>query len=397
MTTATLPTRELPDRTYSGDDITGLISLLNTHEAHKLDLVAPASSLLASGGKLAIGGLDPVLTDDGFFQVNGLYRPTNTVYQQLANVLEIPSKYLKKMAYGDESDVALFDHNVNHWLAKSGRELLVRVLWGNDPNFPGTTGQVRAILSDRYGINDNLDTTMAVVEGLAGAGLDATNIRALDLTEDKLYIRVEADEIQVVAREFLGDYRSPFTGQSAKDLPVISAGIIFRNSEVGTGAFEIVPYIVVQVCKNGLTQTHDKFARRHVGGRLESGVVQWSDATKKASAAFIKSQVTDATKTFLTEDYVQASVDKLAKDSGEEITDVTKAIEVIGKELTYSEDDQKGILSMFIKGGVSTSGGILQAVTAHAQTIEDADRRYEFNDTAVPAMKIAARLARTSA
>jgi len=392
-----LPTRELPERTYSGDDIARFIGLLQTREAHMVDLVAPAASLVSSGARLAIGGLDPVLTDDGFYQVNGLYRPTSTVYQQLANVLEIPSKYLKKMAFGDEGDVELFDRNVNHWLAKADKELLVRTMWGQDPNFPDTTGVVRAVLSDRYGISDNLDTALAVVEGLSAAGLDSTNIRSLDLTEDKLYIRVEAPEVQVIARDFLGDYRSPFTGQSAKDLPVISAGIIYRNSEVGTGASEIVPYIVVQVCKNGMTMTHDKFARRHVGGRLESGVVRWSDETRKASAAFIKAQVTDATKQFLTEDYVQASVDKLAKDAGEEIADVTKTIEVIGKELSYSEDDQKGILAMFIKGGVSTSGGILQAVTAHSQTIEDADRRFEFNDTGVPAMKIAARLARAAA
>lgn len=391
-------TNTLPDRTFSGQDIGDLISLLNTQEAHKLDFVAPASSILASQANLAIGGLDPVLTDEGFFEANGLYRPTKVVYQQLANIFDVPSKYLRKMATGDSADRSLFDSNINHWASKeTDRQLLIRTLWGQDEKHPGTSGLVRAVVSDRYGITDNLDTVMAVISGLSAAGLDDSCIRALDLTEDRLYMKVESPQIEVNARDFLGDYRSPYTGQSAKDLPIVGAGITFRNSEVGTGAFEIAPYLVVRVCSNGLTMTHDKFARRHVGGRLEAGVVRWSEETRKAATTFVTAQVTDATKAFLNADYVQKSIDKLAQDSGEAITDVVKTIEVVGRELLFSEDEQKGILNAFVKGGQLTSGGVLQAVTAYSQQIVDADRRYELNDTGLAAMGIAARLARSAA
>jgi hypothetical protein len=51
------------------------------------------------------------------------------------------------------------------------------------------------------------------------------------------------------------------------------------------------------------------------------------------------------------------------------------------------------ILSHFIKGGQLTSGGVLQAVSSAAQTIEDVDRAHEFLGTAVDAMKVAARIA----
>jgi hypothetical protein len=51
-----------------------------------------------------------------------------------------------------------------------------------------------------------------------------------------------------------------------------------------------------------------------------------------------------------------------------------------------------GKMSHFIKGGDSTAGGILHAVTSLAQTLPDADTAHDLETAALRALDIAATL-----
>ena len=387
MTTTTL----LPTRSQRNiPDVASLVSILQDQQAAKLDLVVPTNSIRFHGGALVIEGQEIVLTPEGVSNPNGTYDTTHIVDQNIADLFGIPVRYVRRMR---DEKVSLLDTNVNAWAADATGTSLLRLLQGSNPNNPGDAGIVRAILSSKYGIRDHLDTVLSVLQGLRAAGLDASNINGIDLSDERLYLSVNVPEIAVDAKELVKDYRSPFNGKSGDELPLLNAGLVFTNSEVGRGAFQILPKATLQVCANGLTRAVDGFRKVHLGGRLQEGTVTWSTETVDAGNAFVQAQVKDAVASFLSEGYLESLRDDLLRDAGVEITDVVKTIEVVSKKLAYSAAEQDAILADFIKGGQVTSGGILNAVTSVAQRIEDPDRAFDFNNTAIDAMNLAARVA----
>lgn len=386
MSTATLT--PIGPQTLRGGDIPALMAILSDNQARKLDLVVPTDSIRLVQGNLVIDGQEVILSDDGVTDPNGAYVTSPIVDQNLADLFNIPVRYIRRMR---AEKVGLLDINVNTWAADGEGTSLLRMLQGTDADNPGTVGYLRAILSSKYGFNDHIDTVMAFLQGARAAGLDASNIKSVDLSNERLYISVDVPQIAVDAKELVKDYRSPFNGLSGAELPLMNAGLVMTNSEVGRGAFQILPKAMLQVCTNGLTRAVDGFRKVHLGGRLQEGSVNWSHETREAQAAFIQAQVKDAVASFLSEGYLENLRDDLIREAGYEIADVVKTIEVVSKKLQYSAEEQDMILADFIKGGQVTSGGVLNAVTSVAQRIEDPDRAFEFNNTAIDAMKIAAR------
>lgn len=380
----------LPERHLRNADIQQLVTVLQSQQAAKVDLVMPTNQIRFNGGLLAIGDQEVVVNADGVTDPNGLYVATEAVDQQIADLFGIPVRYLRRMR---EEHTDLLDVNVNEWAERAEGKRLVRLLQGSDPEDPTTSGVVRAVLSDRYGIRDHLDTVFSVLQGLREAGLDASNINGIDLSDNRLYLSVDVPQIAIDAKELVRGYRSPFDSRPGEELPLLNAGLVFTNSEVGRGAFEILPKAMLQVCRNGLTRKIDGFRKVHLGGRLEEGQINWSAATVDAANEFVRQQVKDAVKSFLSEGYLERLRDDLIADAEVEIPKVTETIEVVAKKMQYSQEEQDMILADFIKGGMLTSGGILHAVTSVAQRIEDPDRAFEFNNSAIEAMQLAASVA----
>lgn len=389
-----MTTKSLPARTLRGSDIATLVPLLNDQRAHTIDLSMAIGDIEFVGGNLALSGRAQELTNDGFFEVNGLYRPVPSVDNQLDSALGIPAKYIRRLR---EENVGLLDTNLNELVrmakdADPTRKQLVRLLWGEDEAFPGSTGVLRAFLSNAYAIQDNLDTVMAVLAGLDAAGLDFEAIKQVDLSNDRLYMTVVSQSVATKATELLKGYRDPRTGTSSREVgDIVRAGMIFSNSEVGSGSFSISPFIEVLVCKNGMVQKKDVIARRHVGGRLPEGEIKWSDDTRRKANDFVSAQVRDATEQFLSLEYVDTKIAEMEADAGIELSKPMETIEVVSKELGFTKDEQELLFAKFTAGGVSTSGGILHAVTAAAQDIESVERSFEFGAMGVDAMKVARR------
>jgi hypothetical protein len=399
MTTAThLP--QLPARTMRHGDAGQLVAMLELHQRQKLDLVMPLPDLTSELGLIKISGRDPVLGDDGVTDVNGAYRFTDMADRQLSQILDIPRRYYNKT---HEQAVLLFDDNFNHWARHESPEkrVLVRTMYGQDPDYPGTAGIIRAVLSDKYGIRDHLDTVLAGLDGMREAGLAADNIVDCRLSDDRMYVYVDAPEISVMAPELLKGYRSPYGdghgtghgGTDAETLPVISAGLVFTNSETGWGATTVKPRLTVRICNNGLTMTRtgEGIRQVHRGMQLDEGQIEYKADTRDAMNTVVTKQMRDAISEWLTKDYVQAAVDRLTENAGVELTTPSETIEVVAKQLSYTEGEKNGILSHFIKGGQLTSGGVMQAVTSWAQEINNVDRAQTFEETGIEAMMIAAR------
>ncbi len=362
-----------------------IAALLRDQQALKSDFVVPAAAIRARGGRLAVDDSAPVLGADGVMLTAGMYTPTGVCDQGIADKLGIPGAYLRRMR---EQRPDLYDANVNGWLEGDGRRFLLRCLRAGGP---AGTGIARAFLSDGYKFIDNLDVLLAALDGVRQSGVPV-EVDGCDLTERRMYVRVVCEQVRVLAPALLAGYRSPFTGAAGADNPVVFSGFMLTNSETGCGAFTLVPRLVVQVCRNGMTITRDAMRAVHLGERLDEGIVTWSGNTRDKTLALITAKTTDAVGTFLKPSYVEHAVRELGKDAGHPVTDPQEAVQVVCQRLRFTDSQQADILAHFIRGGDVTAGGVMHAVTSVAQTLADADAAHDMESAAVRALDIAATL-----
>jgi hypothetical protein len=360
-----------------------LAALLRGQHARKVDVVAPAPAIRAEDGCLVLDGTVPDLAEDGVTMTAGRYRPTDVCDQGIAEKLGIPAAYLRKMR---DSHPGLFDANVNGWLARDDRSFLIRCLQGDG----GGPGVARAWLPDGYKVIDHLDVLMAALDGIRGSGYPVL-VESCDLTGRRMYVRVRCEPVQVLAPLLLSGYRSPFTGASGADCPVVFAGFVLANSETGCGACTIVPRLVAQVCGNGMTITRDARRVIHLGEKQADGIT-WSAGTMDKSLGLLSSVTRDTVQAILSPQYLARAVRAMEKQAGHPVADPPGAIRHIGAGLRYTEAQQAGILSHFISGGDLSAGGIMHAVTPAAQIQDDGDAAWEMEGTALEALRLAAAL-----
>lgn len=376
-------------------DLSDFVALLQEQQARKLDVVAPATALRSEGGLLVVKGIEPVIEEDGVTLADGTYRPTTVFDEGVAAKLGIPLAYVRRVR---EERPDLYDANVNGWLqgqrlqdAKTGewfndhdpRSFLLRLFKGEDE------GVARALLSDTYSLGlDNLDVLVAALDGVRQAGVDVT-IDGCDLTDRRMYVRVVAPEVQALAPELLKGYRSPYSGQSGSDNPTVFAGFQISNSEVGNGAFSITPRLVVQICNNGMTMAKDAVRAVHIGSKLDAGVIRWSAETQQKNAELVTAKARDAVATFLDVDYMKRVIEQVTEAAGQPIDKPEEQVKAVTKALSFDEATQDAVLGHFIRGGQMTRGGVMNAITAHAQEVEDADRAAELEAAAVEALAVA--------
>ncbi|MCM3884619.1 DUF932 domain-containing protein [Frankia sp. R82] len=379
----------MDDQQYAGigrnATLENLVALLQADKPRQLDVVAPASSITAHDGDLLLAGTEPVLRPDGVELTAGTYVPTTVADEGLADKLQIPLPYLRRLR---QENLALYDANVNGWLhhpSQQDRPLLIRAL-RSQTSGPGIA---RAVLSDRYRPVDNLDVLLAALDGVRQAA-GPVSVDGCDLTDRRMYLRIRSDTVSQAAPTLLRDYTSPFTGARGADNPIVWAGFAVSNSETGCGAFTITPRLVVEICRNGMTMTRDAVRSVHLGGRLDDGVIQWSSDTQRKATELVTAKARDAVATFLNPDYLHRTLATLERAAGTPIDDPAATITHVCSQLHFTADEQTRILAHFIRGGDLSSGGVLHAVTSAAQTLPDADRAHGLESHALRAMHLAA-------
>jgi hypothetical protein len=388
MDTVTTEARnaELPD----------LVEMLKAQSDVRYDVVVSSAGLESRDGDLIVKGGAARVDDDGVTEADARLVPTPIFDEGVSSRFEIPMRYVRTMRAQVGSDVAgmlsdddrtLYDSNVNYWLAANPtKRHLVRGFRTDDPDAPGIA---RAFLSDRYRTIDNYDVLMATLKGVRAAGVDV-NIDGADLSDRRMSLRLTCPEVSEYAEDLLGGYRSPFTGETGADNPTVFAGLVVKNSETGGGAFTIVPRIVVQVCSNGLQMTKDAMRAIHLGGKLDEGVVRWSEETQRTELDLVTSKARDAVSTFLDIDYMRAKIADLRLLAGIDVAHPLDTIERLAKKTGWTDVEEGEILSHFIRGGQTTALGVAQAVTSYAQTVEAVDRQDELEATALVAAELVA-------
>ncbi|WP_405165541.1 hypothetical protein OG203_10805 [Nocardia sp. NBC_01499] len=253
------------------------------------------------------------------------------------------------------------------------------------------------------------------MDGIRQVDVDV-DIRSCDLSDSSMRCKVYSPQVATLAPHFLANYRNPFAnsdldadrrrvageldrwrpiaaregmGYAPGHEPVITAGFRFSNSETGHHAITLKPELVVQICGNGLTLPLFTYRKNHIGEKLDTGTISWSQDTYRKELAVITAKTRDKVSEWLSTDFLNARIDELEAQAGAPVTQPDKTIEVLGKKLGFTEAERSGVLSHFIAGGQLTAAGIANAVTSYSQTVADPDRADSLDDLAVQAMSLA--------
>ena len=377
---------ELPD----------LVEMLQKQHDLRYDAVVSSNNMRFQGGKLIIAGGATRITDTGVAFDNAILNPTPIFDEGAAGRFNIPMRYMNILRNRVATDVeqgdpkyvpTIYDENLNSWLdADPSRTHLVRAFRTDDPD---EVGVARALLSDKYKTIDNYDVLMATLDGVKEAGVEI-NIDGVDLSDKRMSLRLTCPTVAEYAPDVLQRYRDPRSGNSGKDNPIIHAGLVIKNSETGNGAFNIVPRLVVQVCSNGLQMTQDAMRAVHLGGKLDEGVVRWSDDTQRRELELITSKTKDAVSSFLDVNYMKLKLTELRALADIDVPNPVRVIDRVAKKVHWSEKEKENILSHFIKGADQSALGVAQAVTSVAQSVKNVDRQDELETSALTAASFVA-------
>lgn len=387
-------------------DLQTLTDILKDQRVRRLDVVVPAERISSHAGRLEVPGTETVMDESGVTSAAGFYTPTAACDSLISDKLGIGLNFLRWMR---ENRLDMYDATINALLhggpvpAQPGtlaldedgglrypaddRRFLLRLLRGDD----ALTGVARAFLSERYAVIDNLDVLVEALKAMRESGVTG-QVTGCDLTDSRMYVKVEAPEVKALAPRLLEGYRSPFGGGQGSALPIVSAGFVLGNSETGHGSFSVTPRITVQVCRNGMTMTRDALRSVHLGGKLEEGVITWSAETQRRALELVASKTRDAVTAFLSKGYLEGKVAEMEQESGVQVSHPANTIREVVKAAKFPQAVEDDILNHFIRGGQLTAGGVMQAVTAAAQEVADADLSADMEAGALTAMATAARI-----
>lgn len=322
----------------TGKSIIELAQEIQRQADAKKDFVADTREIhMTDAARLAIGA-------DESFTIN------EHAHRQIGDKVGIPAKYYDRMLA--QSPMLLAD-NVNHWLHAEPERRMVRTL----------DGTARAFLSDRYRRIDNDDIAQVVLPILLGT--PDIQVLSSEITERKMYLQAVFPRIE----------------REVKKGDVVQAGILITNSEIGTGGFNVSPLVYRLVCLNGMIGQH-ALRKYHVGRRAmsEDGSYEiFSSETVQADDKALMLKVRDVVRASMDELAFGKQVEVLqAATQTSEITNPMKAIEVLTKKVGWAAEEANSVLTNIIKGGDLTKYGLLNAVTAVANTHASYDRAVEF-------------------
>ena len=322
-----------------GRTLTELATELERQKTEKRDFRAPTGALsMTSNGVSHIE-----LGEIGKFEVQ------STAHEQIAQRLEIPKKYYDRMRTDAPQ---LLDSNVNHWFKTNNEKRLIRTL----------DGKARAFLSDKYRPLDNFDLAENALPILMKSGCE---IASCEITDSHMYIKAITPKLTFDV--------------GVND--IVQAGIVLSNSEIGKGRLSIEPLLYRLVCLNGAIVNDAAIRKNHVGrgdNTLDEIQEFYRDATRMQDDKAFWMKVRDSI------EYAFSSIgfEKYAKQfqnaSNDKIeSDPFKVIEVFQEKYTLSETEGKGILSELIKSNDLNRFGLINAVTAYAQTVDSYQRSTE--------------------
>lgn len=379
-------------KTTKHNDLQSLVTELQRQSLQKRDFIIPSNLISMKNGEILVQDgkenqqLSKILKDSGISYQNGgatetlkLF-PLETCHTQLSEKLQIPKKYYDRMTGGNTD---ILDYSVSYWMQRFGKNCLLRTFIDKDQN----AGYARAVLSDRFKVIDNFDLILACLEAIKDLGHapDFIQIADADITDKRMYVRFICPSIEVQAPELL--LKSIVPGEGPNTNMGIISGFVISNSEIGFGQYSISPRAHILTCNNGRIFKDDNFSQVHLGGKMEEySYINWSEETKQKNYQLIISQIKDAIKKFMSQEYLREKVNHMIEKETKSIAHPVDCIKNVCASLQVGEEKQKTILDYFIKGGEANVFNLTQAMTFFAHKNAEPDERFELE---VAASKVA--------
>lgn len=366
-----------------------LMDVLKAQHAAKFDVVVPSRQIRYENGQLVIAGHggEPTITPDGVTAADLTLAPTEHFHRQMATKTGMGWSYYNKCADGAGKHVARLDSDVNYWLDDLDRNVLVRAFRS------GNGGQARGLVSDTFGLMDNLTFLLGVMKAVKATG-QPYQLRHLNLSDTHLRVDIVSPAVTAYVPETMRGYVSPFSGLKAGDLPVVRSMVRFSNSEVGCSKMKVEPGAEYEICANGATLTRFaeelSFSRTHRGSRLVEGIVQVSDETRAAQVELMVSEATDCVRSFFDPEWFKAKMAEIDHKAGKSIErgDATEIINRVSDRLGFNQFEADLIVADFFAGQQMTNGGVFNAITAAAQRVADPERARKMEDRALDALAL---------
>jgi hypothetical protein len=333
------------------ENIEQLLTRIVAEDARKRDVIADTRKM-----SVVVGG--PEGPDAGVVELDldgadGLesFRLTDHALGQISTDLKIPKTYFDRMKV-EAPD--LFKSNLHHWMYAQPKARLIRGLTNGDEM---TTG--RAWMSDKFRRLDNMEIARTLLPEFDNLGTPVEFHQAA-ITDSRLYIRALFPAIERDIKK-VGD--------------TVRWGVEIKNSEIGAGSLTISGFMLRLVCTNGMTAMKALNAR-HVGKREDEGVLS-NEALAADDVAFWLA-ARDTLRHTCTEAAFNDIADRLDGLSDEQVISPVAATKVLGNDLGLTEAEQEAVM-LSLAGDPDGIGrgqwGMLNAITAVAQTVESFDRQ----------------------
>lgn len=290
---------------------------------------------------------------------------------QLAGALDLPIKYLDRLAKNGHTD--LLAKNLNTLLTRECTRTVrkqtirhrqrVRVLEVNGIE------RVDAVLSDSYRCLDNYDLFAIVLQqfkGMEAEGFPMPQIWDLRLTDDEFRMTAVAPHIS--GQVSLDRTFDPGDGWMSRwhdeDGDVLNAAITISNSETGRGGLNARPSILRKVCANFCVWA-DGVAQVHLGKRAdEEGQVFISEETKKQEDKVVWMKIRDTIKNTFDPEQFQIRLDQINQTTKVTVPSATEAVTAAIQTFGLPEEHKEAILEEFLTMGDKSQYGLVQAITA---------------------------------
>ncbi len=292
---------------------------------------------------------------------SNIYAINNHALGQMATSFQVPRPYVDRMMASKPQLVA---DNFNHWFKSSDSAKMIRTHEMKD----GAKFLVRAFLSDKYRRVDN-DEIASTVLPILLEPKNNWNITECQITDTKLYIKAIATNLIDEVKK--GD--------------VVRYGVIISNSEVGSGAINVKPFIDRCVCNNGLIIADNSMRATHLTSSQADDKL-WSmlsDQTKTDDNRLLLQKVQDVVEHTANKDNFQKQVDRLREADGIVIAKPKEAVKVLKQTFNFTEMEHDSILNNLLNRideteGATTKWKLANAVTHLAHETDDYDRGIDY-------------------
>jgi hypothetical protein len=321
------------------------------------DFIAPIGVNLRQNDKI------PVVTFSGNGHVlmnmkDEQYTLHDNAVGQLADKMNIPSRYLKNLASGDEWQRKLAATVLNE---HSGWTQRARVL------VRSVGEEVRAVLSDSYRRLNSVDIITAFIQE---AGQQGAVIADAYMSDTKIWTETILPTPITIPTKKNGNI-------------VIFAGARFSTSDYGDGAVDMRAFLMNGACTNGMVR-ESVMKQVHLGSKLPDNL-QLSQRTYELDTKTTVSAVRDLTKGLFSKDSLMQKAIEI-QGASEIDVDFDKELKRLVKGgLQKSEADsvEKILLKNDPADGVqggATLWKLTQGLTAFARDIENPRRSREIHE-----------------